>query len=135
MLSNGKGEIQGKWEPILNSIGITGSKANLFDDYIQSISEIDSLTASNFPSMMPMAMKVAAHTVGLDLVSVSPLPDPSKNENDRIKKEVIAENRDRKIDSLTDNKEYQEMKMEDHPDYKGTYGGYYIDFKYGATSV
>jgi len=36
---------------------------------------------------------------------------------EKIKNEVIQENRDRSIDSILEGKEYQPMKVEDHPDY------------------
>jgi len=38
-----------------------------------------STTQSSFPSMFPIAMKVAAQTVGLDLVSVKPMSAPKNN--------------------------------------------------------
>lgn len=39
--------------------------------------------------------------------------------SEKIKNEVIQENRDRAIDSLLEDKEYLPMKVEDHPDYNG----------------
>jgi hypothetical protein len=50
---------------------------------------------------------------------------------------VNRENRDRKIESIVDDKEFEQMKIEDHPDYvkpKLPSGQlFYMDFKYGGT--
>lgn len=84
-------------------------------------------------SILPIAMKVAAKTIAMDLVSVSPLGTVNEKEMDRIKREVASENRERKINSLTEDSEYEEMKISDHPDYltKGPKGElFYLDFKY-----
>lgn len=84
-------------------------------------------------SILPIAIKVAAQTISMDLVSVSPLGTVNEKEMDRIKREVTSENRERKINSLTENSEYEEMKISDHPDYltKGPSGElFYLDFKY-----
>ena len=140
-----------KWAPILGNMGVTGSKADWMSQYVhqhgimsnvnipvtsttQSISEKN----DSFPSLLPMAMKVSAQTVGLDLVSVQPLSSPSgntKEEIDRIQAEIKAENRQGKIDSVIEGKEYKEKEIKDHPDYKGpNIGLLYLDFKYGSTS-
>lgn len=75
---------------------------------------------------------VFAKTISNNLVRVQPMSSMNTEELDRIKKEVKQENRDRKIESLIDNKEFNEMKVEDHPDYNHTPKGklYYLDFKY-----
>lgn len=62
----------------------------------------------------------------------------SKEELERIEKEVKTENRDRKIDAVTEDKEYNEMKIEDHPEYgKGGPSGklFFLDFKYDSNSA
>ena len=92
--------IMNKWAPILESIGVTRSKADWLSKY----------------------MKVAAKTVGLDLVSVQPMSGPggtSHEEMDRIKAEIKAENRGGKIDSILEGKEFKEKDISEHPDYKG----------------
>ena len=73
---------------------------------------INGLTGS---SVLPMVMKVAAQTVGLDLVSVLPMNNNTDDELTIIKAEVEAENRNRKIDSLIEGNEYEEMKITEHP--------------------
>jgi hypothetical protein len=67
-------ETKDKWKNIIGNIGLTGSQASWMSQYtgLQSQS-----TQSSFPSMFPIAMKVAAQTVGLDLVSVKPMSAPS----------------------------------------------------------
>ncbi len=86
-------------------------------------------------SFFPISIKVAAQTIDLNLVSVSPMGGNSIDELERIKNEIIQENRDRKIDSLVDNKEFEEMKIEEHPDYNTGPKPklFYMDYVYGGT--
>jgi hypothetical protein len=122
-----KNELMKKWAPIIDSLGVTGSKANWLAQYAQCHQDVESL--------LPIAMRVASKTIGHDLVTVQPLESINHQEMDRIKNEVKAENRERKIDALTENKEFEEMKVEDHPDYKisGPSGQlFYLDYQYGT---
>ena len=138
-----KDDLMKKWAPIIDSMGVTGSKADWLSQYAQMISNNESIegntltsdTTTEFPSLLPMAMKVASKTIGMDLVNVKPLSSPgmSQEEVDRINNEVKKENRDGKIDSLIEGKDFKEMKPEEHPDWKiGPTGQlFYMDFKYG----
>ena len=148
MTNEEKDKIKNKWAPILNSMGVTGSKADWMSEYANlhidkqndRDKKIDNLLNNNldtseFPSILPIAMRVASKTIGHDLVTVQPLESINHQEMDRIKNEVKAENRERKIDALTENKEFEEMKVEDHPDYKisGPSGQlFYLDYQYGT---
>ena len=90
------------------------------------------------PNLFPVAMKIAAKTIGQDLVSVQPMTGPggmSKEERERIEAEIKQKNRDGKIDSLIEGTEYKEEKLEQHPDYKPGSGGqlFYMDYTYGST--
>lgn len=136
-----KDDIMKKWTPIIDSMGVTGSKADWFSQYAQMHSNNESKIEENtlasdteFPSLLPIAMKVASKTVGLDLVSVQPLASPgmSQEEVDRINNEIKKENRDGKIDALIEGKDFKEMKPEEHPDWKpGPIASLlYMDFKY-----
>ncbi len=141
-----KEDVLKKWAPILDNMGVTGSKANWMSEYAEMHSKNENVlsntttlnsTSEDFP-LLPVAMKISAQTVGLDLVSVNPIGGGnSGDEMESIRKEVKAENRDRKIDSLIEDKEFEEMKIEDHPDYKVIQGPsgqlFYLDFKYGET--
>ena len=138
-----KDDIMKKWAPIIDSMGVTGSKADWFSQYAQMHSNNESKIEENtlasdteFPSLLPMAMQVASKTVGLDLVSVLPLASPgmSQEEVDRINNEIKKENRDGKIDALIEGKDFKGMKPEEHPDWKpGPIGSLlYMDFKYGS---
>ena len=132
-----------KWAPIIDSMGVTGSKADWLSQYAQMLSNNESKieentlasdTTTEFPSLLPMAMQVASRTIGMDLVNIKPLAGPgmSQEEVDRINNEVKKENRDSKIDALIEGKDFKEMKPEEHPDWK-TIGSklLYLDFKYG----
>jgi len=131
-----------KWAPILQSMGMTGSKADWMSEYAEMHSKNES-TLSNtnvedFPTLLPIAMKVAAQTIGTDLVSVNPIGGGNSGaEMESIRQDVNRENRDRKIESIVEDKEFEEMKIEDHPDYvkpKLPSGQLlYMDFKYGGT--
>lgn len=141
-----KDDLMKKWTPIIDSMGVTGSKADWLSQYAQMLSNNESKieentlasdTTTEFPSLLPMARKVVAQTIGLDLVSVQPLANPSgmsQEEVDRINNEVKKENRDGKIDSIIEGKDFKEMKPEEHPDWKpGPVGSLmYMDFKYGS---
>ena len=138
-----KDDLMKKWAPIIDSMGVTGSKADWFSQYAQMHSNNESKIEENtlasdtteFPSLLPMAMQVASKTIGMDLVNVKPLASPgmSQEEVDRINNEVKKENRDGKIDSLIEGKDFKEMKPEEHPDWKIGPGSllFYMDFKYG----
>lgn len=143
-------DIMKKWAPILESAGVTGSKADWMSKYVnqhgimsnvnipmgstptQSISE-----SMDFP-LLPVAMKVAAKTIGMGLVTVKPMSGPggtSQEEMDRIKAEIKAENREGKIDSILEGKEFKEKDITEHPDYKGPGSSlFYLDFKYGGST-
>ena len=138
-----KDDLMKKWAPIIDSMGATGSKADWLSQYAQMLSNSESIeentltsdTTTEFPSLLPMAMKVASKTIGMDLVNIKPLASPgmSQEEVDRINNEVKKENRDSKIDALIEGKEYKEMNPEEHPDWKTGPTGqlFYMDFKYG----
>ena len=72
-----KKKTEDKWKGIIGNIGLTGSKADWMSQYAGL--QTQSITQSIFPSMMPITMKMATQTIGLDLVSVKPLPRPSGN--------------------------------------------------------
>lgn len=122
---NTKEEALKKWAPILDA---TTSKVDADRIYQEG---------DNFGSLLPMSMKIASRLVANDLVSVQPLGGPSPDKLDEIKKEVKSTNRDRKIDSVIEGKDYEEMKVEDHPDFKkGLPKGslFYLDYQYGGST-
>jgi len=142
-MTQSKADIMKKWAPIIESVGVTGSQASWMAEYVEmhTINEQNSLLSqsysdsqSQFPSLLPIATKVASQTVGLDLVSVQPIGGNSQEEIDRINAEIKAENREGKIESILEDKEYKEKTIEDHPDYKnGLPSGqlFYMDYTYG----
>jgi hypothetical protein len=140
-----KDDLMKKWAPIIDSMGVTGSKADWLSQYAQMISNSESKieentvasdTTTEFPSLLPMAMQVASRTIGMDLVNIKPLAGPgmSQEEVDRINNEIKKENRDGKIDALIEGKDFKEVKPEEHPDWKPGPTGqlFYMDFKYGS---
>lgn len=130
-------EIKRKWAPILSNIGLTGSQldniAQLSEYNLNATIDETKLEEDQFPSILPTVMRVAAQTIGKDLVDVAPIGGMTREETERIRNEVKIENRERKIESVVDDKEYKEMKVEDHPDYKvrNPSGSlFYLDYKY-----
>jgi hypothetical protein len=103
-------------------------KSQNFKEEIQK--KWDSLLDS---TLLPIAMKVSAKTIGQNLVSTIPLGANNVDELDNIQKEVKSANRDRKIDSIIEGKNYTEMKVEDHPNFKEVVPQgqiFYYDYKY-----
>lgn len=132
-----------KWSSVISGMGMTGSKVDWMSKYAQmhhnneslQSTPVDEVQSSTFPTVLPMAMKVAAQTVGLDLVSVVPMNINTTDELESIKAEVAAENRERKIDSVIEGKDYEEMKLNEHPDFNAGPRGelFYLDYSYGGT--
>jgi hypothetical protein len=130
-------EIMKKWAPILESMGMTGSQLDNLSQLAENQSnQILETKTEEFPSLFPVAMKISAKTIGMDLVSVQPMTGPggmSKEERERIEAEIKQKNRDGKIDSLIEGTDYKEEKVEDHPDYKpGNIPLFYMDYSYNS---
>ena len=137
-----KEEIMKKWAPILGSMGMTGSQLDNLSQLAENQSNqiLEETKSEEFPSLFPMAMKVAAKTIAMDLCFAS------KEEIDEVKKKVQSENRDGKIEAIVEGGEFTEKKLEDDEEYKelmkkgvtpmsapsGTL--FYLDYKYGDES-
>lgn len=132
-----------KWSDILNKVGLSGPKADWLEEYAKSHeqSEQSKIVAENtkaedFPSLLPIAMRVAAKTISNDLIFAS------QEEINEVKNKVLTENRDGKIDAIVEGKDFTEKKLEDDEEYqklmkKGvtpmsapTGNLFYLDFKY-----
>lgn len=142
-----KEETLKKWDSVLNNMKVSEDRKEWMSQYVElhATNEIvttpDEIITSqpDYGSLLPIAMRVAAQTIGQDLVSVQPMGGGnSGDEMKKIKQEVKIENRDRKIDALVEGKEFNEMKPEDHPDYKESKGPigqlFYMDMVYGSTN-
>ena len=98
-------------------------------------------TQSNesLPSLLPITMRISAQTIGINLVNVQPMKDFGNSEKERetIKREVATINRDRKLDSIIEEKEFEEFKEEDHELYKTgpTSNLFYLDYSYSTPST
>jgi hypothetical protein len=137
-----KEDIMKKWAPILESMGMTGSQLNNLSQLAENQSNqiLEETKTEEFPSLLPIAMKVAARTISNDLIFAS------KEEIDEVKKKVQSENRDGKIEAIIEGGEFTEKKLEDDEEYKelmkkgvtpmsapsGTL--FYLDYKYGDES-
>ena len=75
-LKNTRKDTQDKWDNLIGNMGLTGSKATWMSQYAGLKSQTTTSTSSSFTNMLPIAMKVAARTTGLDLVSVQPMSAP-----------------------------------------------------------
>ena len=76
-----KKDIMNKWAPILNSMGVTGSKTNWMSQYVEmhskNESKVEENTTVNDNFFFPVVMRAASQTIGMDLVSVQPMAYPS----------------------------------------------------------
>lgn len=149
MINEEKDKTYDKWAPIINSMGLTGSKADWMAEYANKQNETlqentlpSEDTTSDFPSLLPIVMRVAAKTIGQDIGGFA-----SKEEIDSVKNRITQENRDGKIESIIDDKPFTEKKLEEDQEYKelmrkgvtpmsGPSGQlFYLDFKYGTASI
>ena len=131
-----KEDLINKWSVVLGPLGITGSQLDNLSQLAKNQSNqiLEETKTEEFNSLFPLAMKIAAQTIGQDLVSVKPMSHPgmSLEEIDRINAEIKKENRDGKIDAIVEGKDYKEVKPEDHPDWRtGPKGSlFYFDYQY-----
>jgi hypothetical protein len=149
MINEEKDKTYDKWAPIINSMGLTGSKADWMAEYANKQNETlqentlpSEGTTSDFPSLLPIVMRVAAKTISQDIGGFA-----SKEEIDSVKNRITQENRDGKIESIIDDKPFTEKKLEEDQEYKelmrkgvtpmsGPSGQlFYLDFKYGTASI
>ena len=97
MNKSNKEDIMKKWAPILNSMGVTGSKADWMSQYVEMQSnnepKVEENTTVNDNFFFPVAMRVASQTIGMDLVGVRPMVSPSwvKQESRSKKIKTILE--------------------------------------------
>ncbi len=140
-----KEDIMKKWSSILGPLGVTGSQldnlSQLAENQSNHILEENTLatesTSIEFPSLLPMAMKVAAKTISQDLIFAS------KEEIEAVKSRVQSENRHGKIEAIIEGSEFIEKKLEDDEEYQKlikegvtplpapTGQLFYLDYKYG----
>ena len=98
-------------------------------------------TSVDFPTLLPVAMRVAAKTIGSEIGGFA-----SKQEIYEVKSRVIQENRDCKLGSILEDKPFTEKKLEEDEEYKElmkkgvtpmsapSNSLFYLDFHYGTTS-
>lgn len=108
-LDNNK--IRNKWGSALSSMGLTGSKLDLMSKYANQ----HALQEDKSPdySILPIALRITPRTVAQDLVFAS------KDEIDSVKSRIVKENRSGKIESIINDKDFTEKKLEDDDEYKG----------------
>ena len=88
-------------------------------------------------NLLPIIKKISPKTMGLDLVSVEPMTESGNTieEREEIKREVLEINRSSKIDTIIDGKDYFEMDIADHLNYKSRISFFHIDYVIGTQSV
>lgn len=65
-----------KWKSVLGQMGVTGSKADFLSEYTELHNNNEAKieeSSNDFPNLLPIAMKIAAKTIGQDLVTVAPI--------------------------------------------------------------
>lgn len=108
-------------------------KKEVIDKWSSMLSGINSQDHKIDTSKFPISKMISSQTIEMNLVSVSPMGNTSE-ENTKISNEIKSINRNRKIESLIEDKKFEEMKIQDHPEYKGPHGNlFYLDYIYGST--
>ena len=107
-------------------------KSNIKKDEWVTLSSTQS--NESFYNLLPIVKRISAQKIGLDLVDVQPMDGLTKAEHERLKREVSTINRYRKLDSILENKEYEEFKEKDHELFSKRKGPsmelFYLDFTY-----
>jgi 6-pyruvoyl-tetrahydropterin synthase len=101
-------------------------------------SSIGTQSNEDFSNMLPIVKRITTQTIGMNLVDVKPLKNfgNTLEEIEKIERDVNKINRDRKLDSVLEDKEYEEFKIEEHELFKeGTKPQlFYMDFIYNNIS-
>ena len=130
-------ETMKKWTTALGAMGVTGSQLNNLAQLAENQSNhiVEETKTEEFP-LLPIAMKVAAKTIAMDLCFAS------QEEINEVKSKVQSENRDGKIEAIIEGGEFTEKKLEDDEEYKKlmkkgvtpmpapSSNLFYLDFKY-----
>ena len=87
--------------------------------------------------MFPIIKNVAFGTIAQNLVPVMPMGGGTfGEERERIDRELKQQNREAKIEAITEDKEYIEKTREDHPDWVSSEGSsgilFYLDYQYNS---
>jgi hypothetical protein len=108
-------ELMNKWSAVLGPLGMTGSQLDTISQLLENQANFnpEENKTPEFPSLLPMATKVASQLVSNQILGFA-----SEEEIDEVKKKVQSENRDSKIQSITEGSEYVEKKVEDDEEYK-----------------
>lgn len=142
-MENSSEEIMKKWAPIFESTGVTNSHWGNLSQLAQNQQDFkveeNIQPTQDTQVIFPLVKKIVAQTIGHGLVDVHPLGSGNSSaELERIRNEVKVENRDRLIESISEDKEFEEMKIENHPDYVKPVGPkgqlFYMDFKYNTST-
>lgn len=134
MKKESKEEIMKKWSNILGYIPVIRKS-------IKSNQIVEETKTEEFPSLLPMAMKLSSKLMSNEIIGFS-----SKEEIDAVKSRVQSDNRDGKIEAIVEGGEFTEKKLEDDEEYEelmkkrvtpmsdpsGTL--FYLDYKYGDES-
>jgi len=150
-----------KWKSILDSLNLTDEdKRNWVTEYVQKNFNYPILDGDDFVppednlknnikdvNLLPMAMKIAAQTIGVDLVAVKPMSGPSlagtpelneeKYINERRKnvlEDIFGETDDLDFDKLDEIKDTDFDKLDKLKDEfmePGKNGLLFLDFNYG----
>lgn len=116
-----------KWKPIIDNYNLSGS--SWMDGFVVDAGSQTYFpdTGTTFPSLLPLSIKIASQTVGLDLVSVAPIGMSREKFKTQERMKKLKRLLGDSFHDVVSKEEYEEaMKCECLP--KGTL--MYLDFKY-----
>ena len=128
-------DIHQKWEKSGMLNGLTQSQIENNINFFPTLSQDDINTLTNPTTfdtntpLLPIAIKMAARPIGLDLVTVKPLGGETNEE--RAEREALI--RHDKIDALINEKEFTWKKEYDPKPYTSGLPFFFMDYTYDAT--
>lgn len=119
-MTQSQDKVYNKWEPIIENLFEKREKSWLEDyakahrsDSLNRMDKINNLfdnkqTNQQFPSLLPIAKRIAASTIAGGLQG---------EELEKLKGKVLSENRESKINSVIEGTEHVEKEIKDYPEY------------------
>ena len=131
-------DIHQKWEKSGMLNGLTQSQIENNTNFFPPLSQDDVNNTLTNPTtfdtntpLLPIAIKIAAQPIGLNLVEVKPIGGVGETQEEKSKREALI--RHDKIDALINEKEFTWKKEYDPKPYTSGLPFFFMDYTYDAT--